>query len=220
MSADREMEAQALPLEQDSYLSNFSVLANVLFALCMFSSVLKIDFAGQNLSEEELLPFIVSSFDAFANFVLAFIFLSMYWIKFVSRQRHLVRSNTPLLVIWLFYLALLCAYPFVENLIGNYPGSTIAQVTFSAIWAAIGLVGLLSWWYAWFARLIDPQLGEVRAKIIFWESVPEPLVAWISIPFAYWSDTAYYLSLLLVIPANMLVARLFPEPRAADDTAS
>jgi len=194
---------------RDIYLENFSVLANALFALCMFSSVLKIDFAGQNLSDDELMPFILSSFSSFANFAVAFIFLAMYWIKFVGKQSHLVRSNNVLLIIWLFYLALLCMYPFAENLIGNYPDSSVAQIAFSSIWAIIGIVGLLSWWYASYARLIDPELGAQTERKIFWESLPEPVAALISIPFAFFSDVAYYSALLLVVPANYYISMRF-----------
>jgi uncharacterized membrane protein len=193
----------------DIYLENFSVLANVLFALCMFSSVLKIDFAGENLSDDNLMPFIISSFSSFANFVVAFIFLAMYWIKFVGKQAHLVRSNSPLLIIWLFYLAVLCMYPFAENLIGNYPDSSVAQVAFSAIWAIIGIIGVVSWWYACHARLIDPGLGDDAERKILWESLPEPVTALISIPFAFFSDVAYYSALLLVVPANYYVSVRF-----------
>ncbi|MEH6593684.1 MAG: TMEM175 family protein [Halioglobus sp.] len=195
----------------DIYLDSFSVLANVLFALCMFSSVLKIDFAGQNLSDADLIPFILSSFNSFANFVVAFIFLAMYWIKFVGKQAHLVRSNNPLLIIWLFYLALLCLYPFAENLIGNYPDSSVAQIAFSAIWAIIGIVGLVSWWYASYAKLIDPELGVIAERRILWESMPEPIAALISIPFALFSDVGYYLALLLVVPANYYISVRFSE---------
>lgn len=197
--------------DSDIYLDSFSVLANVLFALCMFSSVLKIDFAGQNLSDADLIPFILSSFNSFANFVVAFIFLAMYWIKFVGKQSHLVRSNNPLLIIWLFYLALLCLYPFAENLIGNYPDSSVAQIAFSAIWAIIGIVGLASWWYASYAKLIDPELGVIAERRIFWESMPEPIAALISIPFALFSDVGYYLALLLVVPANYYISVRFSE---------
>ena len=193
----------------DIYLENFSVLANVLFALCMFASVLKIDFAGQNLSDEALIPFIMSSFSSFANFVVAFIFLAMYWIKFVGKQSHLVRSNNPLLILWLFYLALLCMYPFAENLIGNYPDSSVAQIAFSAIWAIIGIVGLVSWWYACHAGLTEPELGDDAERKILWESLPEPAAALLSIPFAFLSDAAYYSALLLVIPANYYIAARF-----------
>jgi uncharacterized membrane protein len=110
----------------------------------MFSSVLKIDFAGADLSDAELGSYILTRFSAFANFIVAFIFLAIYWIKFIGIQQHLARSDTRSLVLWLLYLGLLCAYPFAENLIGNYPGSPVAQASFSVIWAAIGIVGFIS----------------------------------------------------------------------------
>jgi uncharacterized membrane protein len=193
---------------EDFYLANFRILANVLFALCMFSSVLKIEFA-QDLPDEKILPYILQSLDAFANFVVAFTFLAMYWIKFIGKLHHLVRSDTRLLIIWLLYMGILCIYPFGENLIGNYPGSAPAQVTFSAIWASIGIVGFLSWWYAYRAKLIDPELKEETARRLLWESFPEPVAALISIPFAFYTDVGYYAALLLVIPANVFIARQF-----------
>ena len=85
----------------DIYLENLRILANVLFALCLFSSVLKIDFAGQDLADEELLAFILQSFEAFANFAVAFIFLSMYWIKFVTNFSLIQRSNNVMIILWL-----------------------------------------------------------------------------------------------------------------------
>lgn len=195
--------------ERDVYLGNFSILANVLFALCMFSSVLKVDFADPDLSDRELVAYIIDNLGAFVNFVVAFLFLSMYWIKFIGRQAHLVRSNNPLLIIWLLYLGLLCVYVFGENLIGTYPDSPVAQVAFSAIWAIIGIVGLVSWWYADHAGLLNPELSTVEVRRITWESIPEPVAALVSIPFAFYSGLGYYLALLLVIPANYYILRRF-----------
>ena len=207
---DKEAGAGGQPRGEDFYLANFRILANVLFALCMFSSVLKIEFTA-DLSDEEILPYIWASLDAFANFVVAFVFLAMYWIKFIGKLHHLVKSDTRLLLIWLVYMAVLCVYPFGENLIGNYPGSPPAQITFSVIWAALGILGFLSWWYAYQARLIDPYLKEETARRLLWESFPEPVAALISIPFAFYSDAGYYAALLLVIPANYLIARRFSD---------
>ncbi|MEH6552315.1 MAG: TMEM175 family protein [Pseudomonadales bacterium] len=201
----------AVTSDKDIYLESFSVLANVLFALCMFASVLKIDFSGQNLSGDDLIPFILNSFNSFANFAVAFIFLAMYWIKFVAKQSHLVRSDNALLIIWLFYLSLLCIYPFAENLIGNYPGSTVAQVVFSSVWAIIGFTGLASWWYASYAKLIDPALGASSERKILLESLPEPAAALISIPLAFYSDVAFYSALLLVVPANYYLSLRFAD---------
>ena len=78
---------------EDYFLVNFRVLANVLFALCMFSSVMKVEFPSQDMDSEQLIAYITASFEALANFVVSFVFLALYWIKFVGKQQHIVRSN-------------------------------------------------------------------------------------------------------------------------------
>ena len=201
--------SQQTQVARDVYLDNLRVLANVMFALCMFSSVLKIDFPGRNLPDEELLAFILQSFEAFANFAVAFIFLAMYWIKFITNFNLIQRSNNPMIILWLAYLAVLCIYPFAENLIANYPGSIVAQIGFSAIWALVGIVGLMAWAYAVYAKLVDPALDPHEAKMKLWESMPEPAAALLSIACAYHSSVAYYGALLLVVPANYLIARRY-----------
>jgi uncharacterized membrane protein len=195
--------------DRDIYLDNLRTLANVMFALCMFSSVLKIDFPARNLPDEELLAFILQSFEAFANFAVAFIFLAMYWIKFITNFNLIHRSNNIMIVLWLAYLAVLCIYPFAENLIANYPGSIVAQIGFSAIWAIVGIVGLACWSYAVYARLVDPDLDMHEARMKWLESLPEPAAALLSIVCAYHSNVAYYGALLLVLPANYFVARRY-----------
>ena len=200
---------ETVSTSKDLYLDNLRILANVMFALCMFSSVLKIEFPAQNLTDEELLASILQSFEAFANFAVAFIFLAMYWIKFVTNFNLIQRSNNPMIILWLAYLAVLCIYPFAENLIANYPGNTIAQIAFSAIWAMVGIVGLIAWSYAVYAKLVDPSLDRHEAKMKLYESMPEPAAALLSIICAYHSTWAYYGALLLVIPANYFIARRY-----------
>jgi len=200
---------------EDFYLENFRILANVMFALCMFSSVLKIEFGDTGLDEPELVSLLSANLNVVANFSVAFIFLAMYWVKFVGRLHHMARTDNGLLAIWLVYLAALCLYPFAENLLGNYPGSPVAQVTFSGLWAVLGMISLANWSYAYKRKLVDRDLPEVTARRLRYECYPEPVFAAISIPFAFVSDFAYYGILLLTIPANVWIAKRFPDPALA-----
>ncbi len=192
------------------YLINFRMLANALFALCMFASVLKIDFDVGNLTDEQLIPYILDGVDEALNFIVAFLFLSLYWIKFVAQQRFITRTNNRLLLILLLYLALLCVYPFAESLIVQHPDTKLAQITFSSVWAILGFVGASGWWYACHANLVDERLTELRAHKMFVEALPEPAIALFSILCAFLSPDAYYLSLLLIIPLNYVVLRSLP----------
>jgi len=196
---------------EDFYLENFRILANVMFALCMFASVLKIDFASEGMNEPQLFQLLSDNLNSILNFSVAFIFLAMFWVKFVGRLHHMARCDNGLLALWLLYLAALCLYPFAENLLGNYPGSSAAQITFSALWAIIGLISLANWSYAYKKKLIDPDLPKQTARRLLYECYPEPVFALLSIPFALYSSWGYYIVLLLTIPANIWISKRFPE---------
>lgn len=195
---------------EDFYIENFRILANVLFALCMFASVTKIEFPEENLTDSQLIQLLIGDANLLINFIIAFIFLSLYWLKFISKLQHISRSNNTLLGISLVYLGFVCLYPFAENLLGNYPGSPVAQIEFSVLWAIIGFLSVTSWWYAQRAGLVDPRIESITAQRIYYMGFPEPMLALISIPFALVSDWAYYGVLLLTVPANLLILRRFP----------
>ena len=197
--------------KNDFYLENFKILANILFALCMFASVLKVEFTSNNLSQRDLAELLRENINAFFNFIVAFAFLAMYWVKFVGKLHYIRTSDAKLLGGWLVYLAVLCIYPFAENLLGNYPGEIIAQIVFSSLWAAIGIVSFANWWYANKAGLVDPQMSPVTSKRLLFESFPEPAIALLSIPFALVSDWAYYGIMLLIVPTNFMISRRFSE---------
>jgi uncharacterized membrane protein len=196
---------------EDFYIENFRILANVLFALCMFASVTRIEFPVADLADSELLALMLQDVNLLLNFIVAFVFLALYWIKFVGKLRHIERANNTLLSIWLIYLGFVCLYPFAENLLGNYPGSPVAQIAFSALWASIGFLSMAGWWYARRAQLVENGLPVITSQRIFYMSLPEPVLALISIPLALYSDWAYYGALLLTVPANFIILRRFPE---------
>ena len=196
---------------EDFYIENFRILANVLFALCMFASVTKLDFPAANLTDPQLLALMLHDVNLLLNFIVAFIFLALYWIKFIGKLRHIERANNTLLSIWLVYLGFVCLYPFAENLLGNYPGSPVAQIGFSALWAILGFLSVANWWYARRAQLVEASLPVVTSQRIFYMSLPEPVFALISIPLALYSDWGYYFALLLTVPANFIILRRFPE---------
>jgi uncharacterized membrane protein len=198
---------------EDFFIENFRTLANVLFALCMFASVTKLSFPVANLTDSQLLDMLRRDTNLLLNFIVAFIFLALYWIKFVSKLRHIERANNTLLSIWLVYLGFVCLYPFAENLLGNYPGSPVAQITFSALWAIIGFLSMAHWWYARQAQLVEAHLPVETSQRHFYMSLPEPLFALISIPLALYSDWAYYGALLLTVPANFVILKSFPESK-------
>lgn len=196
---------------EDFYLENFRILANVMFALCMFASVLKIDFATSSMAAPQLFKILTENVNTILNFSVAFIFLAMFWVKFIGRLHHMASCNNGLLALWLLYLAALCLYPFAENLLGNYPTSAAAQVAFSSLWAIIGLISLANWSYAYKKKLIDPNLPKHTADRLLYECFPEPIFALLSIPFALFSSWSYYLVLLLTIPANIWISKKFPD---------
>ena len=193
------------------YLSDFRMLANVLFALCMFASVLNIEFTSSQMSEPDLLALLRNNATALGNFVVAFVFLAMYWVKFVGKLHYTVRTDTWMLMLWLAYLAVVCLYPCAENLLGNFPGSVVAQIFFSSLWAVIGIIGILNWWYANYANLIDEKMSDSDSRRLMYESFPEPVFALISVPFALYSDFAYYAVMLMIVPANLYIAKKFPD---------
>jgi len=204
---------------EDFFQENFRILSNVIFGLCMFASVLKIEFTSSDLAEPELLRLLAENINAFLNFAVAFIFLAMFWVKFIARFNYIARVDNGLMSLWLVYLATLCLYPFAENVLGNYPGSIVAQVTFSSLWALIGIVSLFTWWHASRKQLVHKDLSTVITDRLLYECFPEPIFALLSIPCAFVSDWAYYLTLLLTIPANIWIGRRFPDPASDDNQA-
>jgi len=204
---------------EDFFQENFRILSNVIFGLCMFASVLKIEFTSTDLAEPELLKLLAYNINALLNFAVAFVFLALFWIKFIARLNHIARIDNGLMTLWLIYLATLCLYPFAENVLGNYPGSIVAQVTFSSLWALIGLVSLFTWWYAYRKQLIYEGMSKMTIDRLLYECFPEPIFALLSIPCALISDWAYYLTLLLTIPANIWIGRRFPDSIPEDNQA-
>ena len=63
----------------------------------------------------------------------------------------------------------------------------------------------------YFLLALCPALPETTSRRLLYELFPEPIFALLSIPFAFIADWAFFIVMMLIIPANLMIAKCFPQ---------
>jgi uncharacterized membrane protein len=183
--------------------------SDAVFAIAM--TLLVIDLAvptAADMTNQELLKNLRDLGPSIFSYALSFAVVGSYWLAHWRRFHYIERTNEPLALINLALLGLVALIPFPTAVLGAHGNLPAAVVLYAVVLSAGGIVGGLSWLYAYRAGLCRPDVDTRELRLGLMRSWSGPVVMLASLPLLFVSTTLTELSWLLIFPAQVVLRRM------------
>ena len=148
-------------------------------------------------SLQEILPSILA-------YGLSFATIGLYWLAHWRRYRYVARVDERLVALNLVLLAFIAFIPFPTAVIGAHGDLTVAVILYAITLSAAGLLGPLTWLYAWRAGLVRPDVGARYARYAAFRGFSVPVVMLTSLLLLpLLGPAAVEISWLLIVPVQV-----------------
>lgn len=142
--------------------SRIQTLADGVFAIAMTLLILSLslpDATEENGANLHSLLF--GQADKFVNYFVSFLLLAVFWIIHHQQFHYIKRTDSRHLWINIAILMFVALIPFSTDLVGDYSGTTIAEMFFAGNLLVLGMLFLGNWVYATRRhRLVENDMSE------------------------------------------------------------
>jgi len=138
-------------------------LADGIFAIAMTLLVLNLIMpdGAAGVIDVKLHTLLAGQAHKFFNYILTFMLLAIFWIVHHQQFHRIKRTDSRLLWINIFILMFVALMPFSTDIVGNFTGSTTAEIFFASNLLVLGLLFMANWAYATHNhRLVSPDLDK------------------------------------------------------------
>jgi len=192
-------------------IHHLSRLSDSIFALAMALTIIGFDLPDSvtSIDDIEVKKFVLTQLDHLSTYIITFILLAFYWIDHTQKFSHYKKSNEIHLWLYLFYLMFIFIVPYSNALNIYYPNEAIIKIWYSVNIFLIGLFSFLNWIYATTEhRLISAKLEINHIKAISIKTLIEPVVSIVTIIVAFWNQSLWEYTWLLVILLYLIADKL------------
>jgi uncharacterized membrane protein len=172
--------------------------SDAVFAIAITLLVLDLGIAD-NLTEDELGRELRHQLPNVFAALLSFALIGRFWVAHHRLYMPVVRSDTPLLVLNLLFLAPIVFLPFGARLIAEYGTEAVALVVYAGLVAACGLFEVVMWRYMVRRRLTGRPPHRAEVVDIYIRILTPASIFLLSIPIAFISPSAALYSWLLLL---------------------
>jgi len=142
--------------------SRIQSLTDGVFAISMTLLILSLslpDATEENGANLHILLF--GQADKFVNYFVSFLVLAVFWIIHHQQFQHIKQTDSRHIWINVAILMFVALVPFSTDLVGDYSGTTIAQMFFAGNLLVLGMLFLGNWIYATRGRqLVENDMSE------------------------------------------------------------
>ena len=187
--------------------------SDAVFAIAMTLLVIDITVPTlQNPSDAELWSALLDEWERFFAYALSFVVIGINWTSHHKRFRLIPRYDGGLIRINLLLLLLVAFVPFPTSLISEYGSLVPAVVFYASTVAAISLVQMWTWIYAYRHKLTNESVTPEMFAYVVRSQLVAPVVFLLSIPVAflvggYWPLWFWFLNW----PISVIVGRWEPK---------
>lgn len=163
-------------------------LSDCIFAFAMTLLVLTLTLPDAmaelaNVKPHELL---LGQAHKFFNYLLGFMLLAIFWMRYHWQFHWIKRTDSGMIWINIFILMFVALMPFSTDIVGDFSGSTTAEVFFATNLLILGLLFLGSWAYATRnRRLVDSDLDTEIVTMGLRRGMVTPIVSAIVIVLSF-----------------------------------
>jgi TMEM175 potassium channel family protein len=216
-------ESPAHPEDPGLDLERVVFFSDAVFAIAITLLVLELRIPDlpEHAGTDEIVTAIGITMPRIFAWVLSFATIGLYWLAHWRRFRFIDRIDERMAAINLLLLGLIAFVPFPTALIGEHGDQAVVVILYAVSLSAAGVVGPLSWLYAWRAGLVrsDVPAETVRLGALRGFSVPVVMLgSLVLLPLV--GPSGVELLWLLIIPVqfgmNRAIAR---RERTSSDAA-
>jgi len=189
-------------IEVHEWRKRLRFLADIIFASSMSIMVFNIEIPefGHINNTAELAKFLLKQLNNMGAFFIAFMIISVYWVKHLEHFGSIRIVNQTFIWFQLLFLSSIMLIPFWNTYIAQFPENVAIKVFLSANMVLVGLFSFLSINYAVNPkhRLIiedvtDEEIRETKLQIII-----EPIIAIIAAGLVFINPALWDLAFILV----------------------
>jgi len=184
-----------------------AALSDGVFAIAITLLVLDIGLPALSPepSDRELVGALWTERSSFLGYVLSFAVIGYYWMIHRRLFKVIKSSDTTLVVLNLFMLALIAFIPFPTSVLAEYAPSSLAVAFYAGVLALAGLSQLAMIIYPWRSEYLD---GELPSRYV-WKATLRiavaPAVFLLSIMISLVDGWAAILSWIILIPVGRMI---------------
>jgi len=142
----------------------------------------------------------------FISFILTFWIVANYWINYHRLFRLIKNYDRTLLYLTFLFLMFIVLLPFPNDLIGKFPLTSAATITYSAFLAFTSISMLLLWTYVSHGhRLIDPTVRPTFIRNLTIRLTLPVLLFLLSIPLAILAPIYAIITWILYFPIGAYI---------------
>jgi uncharacterized membrane protein len=196
------------PSEVPPSLERVIFFSDAVFAIAMTLLVIDITIpAVSDMTNDDLIEQLRLLAPNIFSYTLSFAVVGTYWLAHWRRFHYIGRANEQLALINLFLLGFVALIPFPTAVLGAHGDLPAALVLYVGVLSAGGIVGALSWLYAYRAGLCRPGVGGRELRLGLMRSLIGPAVMLASLPLIAVSTTLAELSWILIFPIQVFLRR-------------
>ncbi|HLJ60245.1 MAG TPA: TMEM175 family protein [bacterium] len=194
--------------------SSIAALSDGIFGVALTLLVLDVHLPGT--STDHLARQLLSLWPRFYSFGLSFAVVAAYWVAYHRLLAHIVAYDRPLLLRNFAFLAFVVLTPFPTSLVGEgyfvtQGDARVAWIVYAGTLALVGLTLAWLWQCATARNLTNPKLTPSAAEYLLIRTLVSPLIFVLSMGVAATSAPLAPWTLVLLIPAQALVAQRYAQ---------
>ena len=185
--------------------------SDAVFAIAITLLVLELRLPDlpANASEHEVLTALGDTAPRIFAWVLSFATIGLYWLAHWRRFRFIARIDERMAALNLVLLGLIAFVPFPTALIGEHGDLVPVVALYAVTLAAAGVMGPLSWVYAYRSGLARPDTDERVARLGALRGFSVPIVMLASLVLLPFVTPSVVESIwLLIIPVQIVLNQL------------
>lgn len=186
-------------------LTRLEVLIDVLYALMIYKLfTLMPSPAIDGFGREELYSVLTESYLNYTVIVIGLVLVIMYWGLNNLLFGNLIRTDGKHATLSILQVFSLMLYIYYVRLDAEFGGEVILMQLQSAFLAIAGFLSVAGWHYAIKNNLVSDDPTELEKDKMYIKIMPEPIVAVLTIPLAFFGPLVWTLGWLLLIPVGYL----------------
>lgn len=196
------MDNKIVDFEINEWRKRLRFMADIVFATAMTIMILNLDFPDiEHISDtSELSKFMLKQLSGMGVFFIAFVTVSVYWMKHLEHFGITLKVNQTYIWFQLLFLAFIMLIPFWSTYVGGAPDNVAFKVFLSLNMVFVGGFSYLSMHYAanpkhWLIRsdVPDENIRTMKRQIL-----TEPAIAILAGALAFVNPVFWDVAFLLI----------------------
>ena len=199
---------EALIERGEKQLFRLGVIIDVLYALMIYKLFTFMPNPDvDDFGREELYAVLSESYLNYTVIIIGLVLVILYWGMSNAQFGNLKRTNGTHSTLSILQVFMLMIYIYFVRLDAEFEGEILLMQLQSTFLAIAGILSVWSWHYSVKNDLVSDAPTNIEKSNMYLKLMPEPAVAILTFPFAWFGPGIWTLSWVLLIPVGWAMKR-------------